>query len=241
MNAIVDSKSRNALIAAINRYLDGETTAFKFDDEIFSIESEDDPTISYVIHQLWLFYDDCKDHKAKLSKEAWDYFQRLVLVLQSDAQIEVQKRRQWDYSQLVALVALLLLVWAAYHLGWSFPLIIPLVACGIVSIAISSWRNQRAAKTIDKNWIALMPFASISELLPLRRRVQNFRKRKYPPGMTPFEIRSPSEEAIMRLQRYAAWLRFSPLVLAFQVLPTTETETHIVSDDRNLVAPTRSS
>ena len=45
---------------------------------------------------------------------------------------------------------------------------------------------------------------------------------------TPFRIRSPSEEAIMRLQRYAAWLRFSPVVLAFQVLPTTETDTRIV-------------
>ncbi len=32
----------------------------------------------------------------------------------------------------------------------------------------------------------------------------------------------------MRLQRYAAWLRFSPVVLAFQVLPTTETDTRIV-------------
>jgi len=111
MNAIADRKSRSALIAAINRYLDGETTAFKFDDEIFSIQSEDDPTITYVVHQLWLFYDDLKDHKVKLSKEAWDYFQRLVLVLKSDTQIEVQTRRLWDYSQLVALVALLLFVY----------------------------------------------------------------------------------------------------------------------------------
>ena len=83
MNRTVDRLNRDALVAAINRYLDGETTAFKFDDEIFGIDS-DDPTISYLVRQLWLFYDDLKDHKAQLSKEAWDYFQRLVLVLQSD-------------------------------------------------------------------------------------------------------------------------------------------------------------
>ena len=231
MNAIVDRKSRNALIAAINRYLDGETTAFKFDDEIFSIDSEDDPTISYVVTQLWLFYDDLKDHKVKLSKEAWDYFQRLVLILQSDAQIEVIKRRQWDYGQFVALIALLLCGYAAYWLGWGIQLLVLLIPCGIVSIAISSWR-KKAAQEMNKNQIALTPFSSISELLPLRRRVQDFRKRKYPPGMMPFEIRSPPEEAIMWLQSYAAWLRFSPLVLAFQVLPRTETETRIVSDNR---------
>ncbi len=45
---IVDRQNRDALVAAINRYLDGETTAFKFDDEIFSIKS-DDPTISHVV------------------------------------------------------------------------------------------------------------------------------------------------------------------------------------------------
>ena len=73
----VDRKNRDLLIAAINRYLDGETTAFKFDDEIFGIKS-DDPTISYAVRQLWYFYDDLKDHKVRLSKEGWDYIQRLI-------------------------------------------------------------------------------------------------------------------------------------------------------------------
>ena len=42
------------------------------------------------------------------------------------------------------------------------------------------------------------------------------------------EIRTPLEETAVRLQSYAAWLCFSPLVLMFQALPTTETETRIV-------------
>ncbi len=216
---IVDRNNRNALVAAINRYLDGETTAFKFDDEIFSISS-DDLTIRHVVQQLWLFYDDLKDHKVKLSKEAWDYFQRLVLVLQSDAQIEVSRRQRWDYTHLVALTALLLFLYAAYWMGWGAQLLVLAIPFGAVSIAISCWRSRTAASKVDKNQIALMPFSSVSELLPLRRRVQNFRKRKYPPGMTPFKIRTPLEETAMKLQSYAAWLRFSPLVLAFQVADT---------------------
>jgi hypothetical protein len=229
MSLIVDRPNRNALVTAINRYLDGETTAFTFDDELFNLKS-DDPTISHVIYQLWLFYDDLKDHKVQLSKEAWDYFQRLILVLHSDAHIQVSKRRRWDYTHVVALTTLALVTYAAWWLGWGMQLVVLLIPCGIVSIAISCWRGRSASKNVDKEQIALMPFSSVSELLPLRRSVQKFRKRKYPATMTPFKIRTPGEEAAMKLQSYLAWLRFSPLVLMFQVLPTTETQTRVVTE-----------
>ena len=44
----VDRKNRDVLVAAINRNLDGQTTAFDFDEEIFSIKS-DDPTVSHIV------------------------------------------------------------------------------------------------------------------------------------------------------------------------------------------------
>ncbi len=226
---IVDRPSRDLLIAAINRYLDGETTAFKFDDEIFSIKS-DDPTVRHAVFQLWHFYDDCKDHKVQLSKEAWDYFQRLILVLQSDAHVEFSKRRRWDFTQLIALAALLLFVYEAHWFGLGRQLFAVAIPFGIVSIGISWWRGRTAARKLNKNRITLMPFSSVSELLPLRRRVENFRKRRYPPGMKPFKIRSPLMDFAVTLQGYAVWAIFSPLVLLFQVLPTTETDTRIVMD-----------
>jgi len=57
---IVDRPNRDALVAAINRYFDGKTTAFKFDDEIFGIKS-DDPTISHVVCDTpyaWAVFQD---------------------------------------------------------------------------------------------------------------------------------------------------------------------------------------
>ena len=224
MNKIVDRKSRDALIAAINRYLDGETTAFKFDDEIFRIDSQD-PTISHAVSQLWFFYDDCKDHKVQLSKEGWDYIQRLILLLQSDAQIEFSTRRRRDFTQLVALAALILFVYEAYWLGWGRQLLALAIPFGLVSIGISWWRDR---KPKDKNQIALMPFSSVSELLPVRRSVQNFRKRKYPLGMKPFKIRSRLADFAILLQSYAVWAMFSPLLLIFQALPIKETDTRVV-------------
>lgn len=225
----VDRENRDALVAAINRYLDGQTTAFEFDDEIFSIKS-DDATVSHVVHALWLFYDDLKDHKVQLSKEAWDYFQRLILVLKSDAQVEVSTRRRWDSTQLVAVAALAFFAYAALWLGFGMQLLALAIPFGVVSIAISAWRRRGAARAVDRSEVALTPFSSVSELIPLRRRVSSFKKRKYPPGMKPFKIRSPLEELAVKLQSYAAWLMFSPLVLMFQALPPTETRTRIVTE-----------
>ena len=229
LNRFIDRKNRDALVAAINCYLDGETTAFKFDEEIFRIDS-DDPTVSHIVSQLWFFYDDCKDHKVQLSKEAWDYFQRLVLVLQSDAHVEVSKRRQWGYTQLVAIAALLLFIYAVSWMGLGIQLLALTIPFGAVSIAISCWRNRIASRNVDKNQLALMPFSSFSELIPLRRSVQSFRKQKYPAGMKTFKIRTPLEETALKLQFSAAWLFFSPLVLVFQTLPTTKTDTRIVME-----------
>jgi hypothetical protein len=226
---IVDRPNRDAVIAAVNRYLNGETTAFQFDEEIFGIES-DDPSVRHAVCQLWYFYDDCKDHKVQLSKEAWDYIQRLILLLQSDAQIEVRKRRRWDFTELIALAALILFVYESCWFGFGSQLLAVALPFGIVSFAISWWRARKSAGQMDKSRIGLTPFSSLSELLPLRRRVSNFRKCKYPPGMKKFKIRSPLEEFGMILQLYALWAIFSPVVLAVQILPMTETDTRIIME-----------
>ena len=183
LNMKVDRKSRDALVAVINRYLDGETTAFQFDEEKFQIvRNSEDSTVIYAVCELWYFYDDCKNHKVWLTKEEWNYFQRMILVLESNAQIEVTKRRRWDYTQLIALAALSLFVYAVTWLGLRIQLVALVIPFGVVSIAISRSRSRAAANKVDKNQLALVPFSSLSELIHLRRSVANFRKRKYPAG-----------------------------------------------------------
>ena len=226
MENTVDRESRDSLVAAINRYLEGETTAFQFDDEIFSIES-DDPTVTHVVCELWYFYDDCKNHRVNLAKEAWDYYQRLILVLQSNAHVEVSTQRRWDGTQLIALAALLLFLYTATWLGFGIQLFALAIPFGAVSIAISYWRNRASPRKMDGNQLALTPFSSFNELIHLRRRLSSFRKRKYPAGMKRVGIRTPIEETAVWLQVYAARLFLSPLVLAFQSLPMKETDTRV--------------
>ncbi|MHB0961093.1 MAG: hypothetical protein ACYC0X_21805 [Pirellulaceae bacterium] len=62
--------------------MDEALTAFAFDDEITEIGTATaDGTVHFVVDSLWYHYDDCRDHLAGLSKQEWDYFQRLVLLL----------------------------------------------------------------------------------------------------------------------------------------------------------------
>jgi hypothetical protein len=224
---IVDRAARDLLIAAINRYLDGQTTAFEFDEEIFGIES-DDRTVGLVIRSLWLLYDDLKDHKVMLTKVRWDYVQRLILILKSDGQIESTTRRHWDFTQLVAVAALLLYLYAATWFGFGRQLLAVAIPFSVVSIAIYLWRGWTAAENRPESKIALAPFSSVSEMLRLHRSLPTFRKRRCPAELKPFKIRGAVSEAAMMLHLYALWLIAAPLVLAVQALPISETDTRVV-------------
>jgi hypothetical protein len=223
----VDRTARDLLIAAINRYLDGETTAFEFDEEIFAINSRD-RTVGIVTRNLWYLYDDCKDHKVQMTKEQWDCVQRFILVLKSDGQIESTTRRHWDFTQLVAIAALLLYLYAATWFGFGRQLLGVAIPFSVISIAIYLWRGWTAAEKKPESKIALAPFSSVSEMLRVHRSLPTFRKRRCPAEMKPFKIRGALSEAAMMLHLYALWLIAAPLVLAVQALPISELDTRVV-------------
>jgi hypothetical protein len=73
---------REALVEVINRYLSDELTAFKLDDALSDIAARTkDETVNHVADLFWYHYDDVEDHKVVASKEQWDFFQRLLLIL----------------------------------------------------------------------------------------------------------------------------------------------------------------
>ena len=225
----VDREARDRLVVTINRYLDEQISAFQFDDEIFDIlDTTKDPTVGDVVGKLWYFYDDCKDHKVVLSKEAWDYLQRLILLLQSDSHVEFHKKRQWSVRQLIAAAALVLFGLSIIWLGIGRHLLAIAIPFGVVSILLSFWRNRSLPQPHPLE-IAITPFSSVLELLRVRRRHLEFKKRKYPPHLKSRTIRFSFTNRTIWLQSYAAWLIFSPFVLLFQILPDTQTETHVMT------------
>lgn len=226
----VDRPNRDALVDAIRRCLAGEITAFDLDDEIFRIsESSPDPTIEYSAQALRSMYDDLQDDQLELSKEQSEFCQRLILLLQSGAYVEVQKRRQWSITQVFAGLAGLAFLACAGQLGPGYRLLALTLPFGLLSMAVAHLRRRRWSIKPDSGRVGLPPPSGVLELLAVRRRVGDFAKQQQPESFAGRPVRSAGANFIILLPLYAAWLILSPVALVLQMLPITETEPRIVT------------
>jgi hypothetical protein len=223
----IDRQARNRLANTIRRYMDETLTAFAFDEEINEVrKATSDDTVQFVVDSLWFHYDDCKDHLAGLSKSEWDYFQRLILLLESDAEIERVRQRQWSVRQVVAGVGVIgfgLCVWR-FGIGWhlfGFALLF-----GPMSVLLSYWRNRLERRQVEER-LRLAPFSSFSELRAVRKAVHGFSKKKYPASAKTRNVHSRLMTMAVWLQTVVLWSFVSPLILLFQTLPEKGIHTRI--------------
>jgi hypothetical protein len=226
---MVDRQKRDALIETINRFLDGTTTAFQFDEELDPFrEKQTDPTVSKIAGILWYFYDDCKDHKVCLSKQAWQYFQRLILILQSDAHIISTSFKIGHITQLIAAISLLIFGYSIYYLGMGIQYFAIVLPFGLISIILSHFRKQRE-ENLEHNDYNLLPFSSFSELRTVQLRAPRFMRRKYPQDMKNEKLHGSLAELGVNIHYYALWCFAAPIVLLFQSFPLKKSITHVSS------------
>lgn len=219
---MIDRRARDEMADAVERYLREETTAFELDDSLTRIaDGTKDETVREIGIELWWFYDDLKDHKVVASKEEWDAFYRLILVLRSDGHIETVKRKRWTARQFVACCSLSVFVLVCAIWGFGIPLLVVTIALGGVSMSLAYWQLCLAEGPYERS---LSPFSSVSELLGVRRNARHFRKQKYPRRLQRRRIRHPILDYAMLAIFYGIigvplWLLCSPLALAFQAMP----------------------
>ena len=215
---MIDREARIKLCDAIEAYCGEAITAFEFDDLIFDIEGHtEDETAKQVVQWLWHHYDDIEDHKIVLTKEEWDYFQRLRLLLESDTELSITRKWCWNFRQLIAAISLALFVYLACVTGFDLHLYLLAIPFGLVSIAISDmWWVHEPAEDVDPK---LVPFPTHTALSRVRRQVNWFKKRRYPKFLTDRRIRGDSAESIMWFQTIVGWLLFAPLALLGQSFP----------------------
>jgi len=228
---MIDYAARRQMGDIIRSYLNEEIKAFQFSDALYDVAGKTkDSTVQQTVDALWYLYDDVKDHKIVASKEEWDFFHRLLLILESDAEIEVSKVRKWSLRQLIAAFAMVTFVMLALHLSWGPYLLGAYIALGLVSMLL--WYSRsRATPKPDATEIALTPFSSISQLLAIRRRVPHFLKERYPTRLATRRIRHWIFEMPMPLLSSlvvgAIWSIFAPVPLLFQAMPKTRSTTRI--------------
>ena len=87
---MIDQAARKQMADTIRSYLNEEIKSFQFSNALDDIRTQTaDATVDLIADILWCFYDDdWLSHKVIASKEEWDYFHRLLLVLESDTELE---------------------------------------------------------------------------------------------------------------------------------------------------------
>jgi hypothetical protein len=205
--------------------MDEEIESDKFDEMLANIgSSTPDNTVQTIGRELWFFYDDLKDHSIVASKQEWDCFNRILLLLASDAEVEVVERwGGWQLSQSVAAVAVVCYIYLGFRRGFSADhlLTLALPFC-VVSVALALFNRSKRAH--QKSNAQVDPFPSLSELFAVRRRVGDFTRRRYPRTLADRRIRGPLATALMWIPSALGWLMFAPVILLLQILPDRNSE-----------------
>lgn len=180
---MIDREARNAVVAALEDYQRGRMTAFEFDDRIFAVADKSrDETVRECVDALWYFYDDCTDQRVVAEKSEWDVWERLRLLLLSDAELEVERpgrtgRAMWPVCVLAAMAGMVLLVWNMWHLHGA--LMALGVYLGLNAVAMVVMRRDRVRDRNDAP-DGMAPFASLAQMRRAVREVPGFRKQRYP-------------------------------------------------------------
>ncbi len=226
---MVDRNARDRLASALQSFMDERIAAFEFNDTISkAVDSTRDDTVQEIGQALWLHYDDLKDHKIVACKEEWDYFNRLLLLLQSDAEIECARtwRRWWSVRQSIAALSLAGFLGVAIHVGFGAQLFLWAIPFGVLSMLLAGWRRRELTKTTRLE-LALAPFPSVGNLMRIRRRVPEFSRKRYPIDLQGRVIRNAWEYRFMMAPAAIMWPMWAPIVLLFQALPRRATEIRI--------------
>lgn len=219
----LNREQRKEVAQLVRQYLNEELTAFEFDEALWEYRDSDDTTVGFVVDQVWYFYDDCDDHLVALEKPVWDYHHRLLLLLESDFEVQETRTLGWSWTQLIAGFCLAGFGLVAARVGWSEQLLFYAIPFGLVSIAISIYRaKSRVSGPYDE---IVMPFRSIADLKLAYEQTATFHKQRYPRQLKNRKVRSRLALATLYFQHYMRWLMFSPLPLAFQLLPPWESRT----------------
>jgi hypothetical protein len=232
---MVDVQARNHMASALRSYMDEEITAFALDDALFlAVASTEDQTVKQMGTALWFHYDDLTEHKVVASKEAWDYFNRILLLLESDGELVAQKPvRRWHLRQAIAAVCLVAFSSIVLLTGFGLHLLVLVIPFGLASMALAWW-SSRGLRKREKAEEFVAPFSSITNLLSTRRQVAGFKKSQYPRELAIRRIRGPLLELFMMLpygmgllMLLPVWLMFAPLFLFFQMFPSAESKATI--------------
>lgn len=227
---MVDRDARNRMIAALQAFMDARITAFTLDDALRKIDTADN-TVKALRRALWCHYDDMRDHTLTASKAAWDYFNRLLLLLASDGEMATVKAQwHWSVRHYIAVTSLLLFSIVAYCAGVSSLLLVDFAFFGVVSMILAIV-GRHAEQEQQQTAETMTPFPSFKSLIAIRRAVPAFARRQYPVIKRQLRKGLLNQDLpawLLWMLSTPFWVLFCPIILLAQSVPERADETRIV-------------
>jgi hypothetical protein len=224
---MIDTEARANVRQAVDDFLLDKIGSFEFDERLFQVRTRTrDATVHQIAQLLWYTYSDTEDHLVHLNKEGWNLVQRLLLVLDSGADLKQSRQWIWHPSQLVAAATLIFLlpyIW----------LILPLFKGGIISMKLASTRRRIKASRKRTDPFKVWPFPSLDAVRRALDRAPEFHKQRYRSeigrrGTTPwFDNLSLPQFIEWPLSRIG-WCFVSPAILIWESLPMQVSELNLM-------------
>jgi hypothetical protein len=223
--------AREAAAMMIRAWLDGQCSELDVSTGLESLlESKHDPAIAIAYETFWCGESDQRLSPGSLTKPIWDYWQRILLLLDSDCRIVEEKTVWRSWTQAVAAVTLIGFLFVVARFGWGLHLFAFAMPFGVISIILSRLRSKLIPEPLVMEQI-IEPFRTIADLEYAYRNRKTFEKQKYRGWIADRQLRARSTEwpDISIWPAFIIWMMFAPLPLAFQMFPVSQTQTRAVA------------
>ncbi|MCA9020700.1 MAG: hypothetical protein KDA74_11185, partial [Planctomycetaceae bacterium] len=128
---MIDRERRNQLAALIRRYLDGKATAADFEKCQLENYISADQAIYHVSLELSYYSEKAA---STLTKQDWDYIQRLLLLLDSDSTVSWQSSRLRPWTRPIAALLFIVCLLLFYFNGINVHLFLYFIPVGLATI-----------------------------------------------------------------------------------------------------------
>lgn len=232
-NTMIDREARNTIVRGIDEFMDGICDSDELDGllDLIYFETEDE-TIRNVRWTILLTYDFLWPDVIDVDLPKWKFLNRIRLLLQSDAELVVVRRRRWTIRQTFALLSLVaypvLFLLSFVILGEGFALYSVLVLSVFFILTFISL-GKYSPKPLD---IKMNPFSNVREILAVRRTVPGFFKKPYPGTIAKRRHREPYYVSEIRTKPSSVfeWI-FIPMILLSPILPELHEKREILLQD----------
>ena len=206
-----DHTVRAQLATAIRTFLNNGLSPDEFLNVLSDVQiSSNHPLIHEISLGLSGFIGDDDDTAHVQSKLSWGYLQRVLLALETDAELEMIQNQRPGWTRIVAIVALITLSSIAFQVGFSLQLIPIAIIAGLLSVILSFLEHRQHQVTAFDGIIE--PFNSLDDLR-IAYECSTFHKMRQP------QQANAPDERFLQMHSVLGVVFTGPILLFFHAFP----------------------